>query len=85
MSITCASCKRKDLLLDKHRLNLLAKLESGEINSKKSKQQETSLARPEDTRWESHYKTLLHIESMWESVIEVIEIVNQEQWFDLLN
>jgi hypothetical protein len=85
MSITCASCKRKDLLLDKHRLNLLAKLESGEINSKKSKQQETSLARPEDTRWGSHYKTLLHIESMWESVIEVIEIVNQEQWFDLLN
>jgi hypothetical protein len=35
MSITCASCKRKYLLLDKHRLNLLAKLESGEINSKK--------------------------------------------------
>jgi hypothetical protein len=29
VSSTCASCKRKDLLLDKHWLNLLAKLESG--------------------------------------------------------
>jgi hypothetical protein len=38
MSSTCASCKRKDLLLDKHRLNLLAKLESEQINSGKAKQ-----------------------------------------------
>jgi hypothetical protein len=29
MSGICTSYKRKDLLLDKHRLNLLAKLESG--------------------------------------------------------
>jgi hypothetical protein len=64
VSSTCASCKRKDLLFDKHRLNLLAKLESGEINSGKDKQQETSLVRPGDTRWRSHYKSLLRIESM---------------------
>jgi hypothetical protein len=70
MSSTCASCKRKDLLLDKHRLNLLSKLESGQINSGKAKQQETSLARPGDIRWGSHYKTLLRIESMRESVIK---------------
>jgi hypothetical protein len=79
VSSTWAFCKRKYLLFDKHRLNLLAKLESGEINSEKGKQQETSLARPGDTRRGSHYKTLLRIESMWESVIEVLEIVNQEE------
>jgi hypothetical protein len=28
------------------------------------------LARPEDIRWGSHYKTLLRIESMRESVIK---------------
>jgi hypothetical protein len=27
----------------------------------------------------SHYKTLLHIESMWNSVIEVLEIVHQDE------
>jgi hypothetical protein len=64
MSSTFASCKRKDLLLDNHQLNLFAKLESGQINSEKGKQQETSLVRPGDTRWGSHYKSLLRIESM---------------------
>jgi hypothetical protein len=38
VSSTCASCKRKDVLLDKHRLNLLAKLKSGEIILGKGKQ-----------------------------------------------
>jgi hypothetical protein len=75
----CTSYKRKDLLLDKHRLNLLVKLESGQINSGKGKQQATSLARPRDTRWGLHYKTLLRIESMWKSVIEVLESMNQEE------
>ena len=41
--------------------------------------QQISLARPGDTRWGSHYKTLLRIETMWESVIEVLQIVNQGQ------
>jgi hypothetical protein len=67
VSSTSASCKRKDLLLHKHRLNLLSKLESGEISSGRGKQQATTLSRPEDTRWGSHYKTLLRIESMWDS------------------
>ena len=79
MNSTCASCKRKDILQHKHRLNLLSKLESGEISSRRGKQQETSLSRPGDTRWRSHYKTLLRIESMWESVIEVLESVHQDE------
>jgi hypothetical protein len=79
VSSTSASCKRKDALLHKHRLNLLSKLESGEISSGRGKQQATSLARPGETRWGSHYKTLLHIESMWDSVIEVLEIVHQDE------
>jgi hypothetical protein len=38
VSSTSISCKRKDLLLDRHRLNLLSKLESGEISSGRGKQ-----------------------------------------------
>jgi hypothetical protein len=79
VSATSASCKRKDLLLNRHRLNLLSKLERGEISSGRGKQQETSLSRLEDTRWGSHCKTLLRIESMWDSVIEVLEIVHQDE------
>ena len=74
-----SSCKRKDILLDKQRINLLAKLESGEIFSGRGKNQETSLARPGDTRWGSHYKTLVRIESMWDAVIQVLAIVHEDE------
>jgi hypothetical protein len=76
---TSASCKRKDILLDKQRCILLAKLESGDIFSGRGKNQETSLARPGDTRWGSHYTTLARIESMWEAVIEVLSIVHKDE------
>jgi hypothetical protein len=79
VSSISASSKRKDLLLHKHRLHLLSKLESGEILSGRGKQQATSLKRSGETRWGSHYKTLLHIESMWNSVKEVLEIVHQDE------
>jgi hypothetical protein len=79
VSSSSASCKRKDILLDKQRRILLAKLESGDIFSGRGKNQETSLARPEDTRWGSHYTTLARIESMWEAVIEVLGIVHKDE------
>jgi hypothetical protein len=45
VSSTSASCKRKNLLPHKHRLNLLSKLESGEISSGRGKQQAISLSK----------------------------------------
>ena len=76
---TSASGKRKDLLLDNHRTQLLGRLESGEISSGRGQHQETSLARPGDTRWGSHYKTLLRIETMWDSIIEVLSVIHDDQ------
>jgi hypothetical protein len=78
VNTTSSSCKRKDILLDKQREILLHKLKSGEISSGRGKNQATFLARPGDTRWGSHYKTLMRIESMWDPVIEVLEIVHQD-------
>lgn len=76
---TSASCKRKDLLLENHRKILLDKLESGEISSGRGQHQETSLARPGDTRWGSHYKTLLRIETLWDPIIEVLSVIHDDQ------
>ena len=73
-----ASCMRKDALLAKHHDVLLEKLESGEINTGKGLNQECSLARPGDTRWGSHLKTLLRILVMWEAVIDILEIVRKD-------
>ncbi|KAJ1279796.1 hypothetical protein BS78_04G182900 [Paspalum vaginatum] len=79
VSSISASCKRKDLLLDNHHTHLLDRLKSGEISSGRGQHQETSLARPRDTRWGSHHKTLLRIETMWDSIIEVISIIHDDQ------
>jgi hypothetical protein len=68
-----ASCMRKDALLAKHHDVLLERLESGEIITGKGLNQECSLARPGDTRWCSHLKTLLRILVMWEVVIEIVK------------
>ena len=54
-----ASCMRKDALLAKHHDVLLQKIENGEIMTGRGLNQESSLARPRDTRWGSHLKTLL--------------------------
>ncbi|XP_042423292.1 zinc finger MYM-type protein 1-like [Zingiber officinale] len=72
VNISGASCKRRDQLRKIQHDKIIAELESGEITSGKGKNQETSLARPGDTRWGSHYLTLLRLCSMWSSVIEVL-------------
>ena len=69
-----ASCMRKDALLAKHHDVLLQKLENGEITIGRGMNQESSLARPGDTRWGSHLKTLLRILVMWEAILEVLRL-----------
>ena len=65
-------------MTEKHRKNILNRLESGEIFTGRGKHQDTVLARPGDTRWGSHYTTLIRIESMWEAVVEVLKFVHED-------
>jgi len=74
-----SSCRRKDTLIADHRNTIIEKLDSGEIFSGKGKHQRTSLARPGDTRWGSHFTTLLRIENMWESVIRVLSMIHGDE------
>ncbi|KAJ1266587.1 hypothetical protein BS78_08G163800 [Paspalum vaginatum] len=74
-----ASCKRKDKLLTKHRETILNKIESGEIFKGRGLHQTTSLARPGDTRWGSHFTTLIRIESMWDSVVKVLSMIHEDE------
>jgi hypothetical protein len=46
---------------------VLDELNTRQISSGRGKHQATTLARPRDTSWGSHYRTLLRIESMWDS------------------
>ena len=76
---TSASCKRKDKLQAQHRETIIAKLESGEILRGRGRNQMTNLHRPGDTRWGSHYITLLRIESMWDSVVKVLAMIHEDE------
>ena len=76
---TCgSSCKRKDKLRQLEHEKLVEGIESGEIKSGRGLNQETSLKRPGDTRWGSHFTTLLRLKSKWSSIIEVLENVFED-------
>ncbi|XP_039123284.1 zinc finger MYM-type protein 1-like [Dioscorea cayenensis subsp. rotundata] len=51
VNIVGVSCKRRDVLLQKHHDKIVEKLEKGEIFSGRGKHQETNLGRSGDTRW----------------------------------
>ncbi|XP_042420584.1 zinc finger MYM-type protein 1-like [Zingiber officinale] len=73
VNISASSCKRVDKLRQFEHDRKVKLLERGEISSGRGLNQETSLARPGDTRWGSHHSTLCCIEQMWSSVIEVLQ------------
>ncbi|XP_042414977.1 zinc finger MYM-type protein 1-like [Zingiber officinale] len=73
VNISASSCKRADKLRQLEHDRKIKLLERGEISSGRGLNQETSLARPGDTRWGSHHSTLCRIEQMWSSVIEVLQ------------
>ncbi|KAH7688594.1 P-loop containing nucleoside triphosphate hydrolase protein [Dioscorea alata] len=75
VNATGASCKRRDQLQQHHHDRLVDQLEKVEIVSGKGKNQESSLVRPGDTRWGSHYTIILQLICMWTSILEVLQNV----------
>ncbi|XP_047949501.1 zinc finger MYM-type protein 1-like [Salvia hispanica] len=73
-----ASCKRRDLLMEKQLDKLQEALESGELLVGKGSNQERSLQRAGDTRWGSHYRSLTNLSIMFSSVIEVLQIIQED-------
>ncbi|PIA62155.1 hypothetical protein AQUCO_00200274v1 [Aquilegia coerulea] len=67
VNIVGASCKR-----------LMEAFEKGEIQSGKGLNQETNLKRSGDTRWSSHYSTLLNMIFMFPSVIDVFKDIVED-------
>ncbi|KAL5563579.1 hypothetical protein UlMin_033326 [Ulmus minor] len=90
VNIVGASSKHCDILRGKQYDKIAEALESGEILSGRGLNQEISLKRPGDTRWGSHYGTLISLIALFSSVIDVLAIVandgaNSEQRFEANN
>jgi hypothetical protein len=73
-----ASCKRKDMLRESQNSLVTEAVESGEISTGRGLNQETTLTRAGDTRWGSHYGTLLRLTSLFPSVCDVLNMIVED-------
>ncbi|KAK9050926.1 hypothetical protein SSX86_027551 [Deinandra increscens subsp. villosa] len=72
VNVVTASCKRINVAKEVQRESLGL---NPEIETGRGKNQELSLARPGDTRWSSHDKTLLRLISLYPTVFEVLKYI----------
>ena len=75
VNVVGASAKRCDILREKQQAKIVEALKSGEISTGRGLNQETSLKRAGDTRWGSHYGTLLNMIIMFSSVVDVLDVI----------
>ncbi|KAL2512353.1 General transcription factor 2-related zinc finger protein [Abeliophyllum distichum] len=74
-----ASTKRCDLLREKQSDIIIEALEKCEILSGQGLNQETTLQRSGDTRWGSHYNSLVSLLAMFSAVSDVLEMIFEDE------
>lgn len=73
LNVVGSSSKRCDMLHEKQVVVNDEALKSGDMLSGKGLNQSTTLKRPGETRWSSHYDTLISVIHMFPSIIDVLE------------
>ncbi|KAH9695103.1 TTF-type domain-containing protein [Citrus sinensis] len=82
VNVVGASAKHHAILQEKHAQVVIKALDDGELSSGQGLNQEITLKRSVDTRWGSHYGTLLSIITMFPSIVDVLEIMSNEGNFE---
>ncbi|WOH08279.1 hypothetical protein DCAR_0727717 [Daucus carota subsp. sativus] len=77
-NIVGASCKRRDLLRETQYNKVIEAIQNGDIQSGTGLHQESSLQRSGDTRWSSHYVSLVSLITMLSSVIDVLDVIVED-------
>jgi hypothetical protein len=78
INIVGASCKKMEVIREKQYARIIEGLKNGEIFSGRGLNQETSFRRYGDTRWGSHYVTIIHLLAMFSSVLDLLEIIRED-------
>ncbi|XP_028117728.1 zinc finger MYM-type protein 1-like [Camellia sinensis] len=78
VNIVGESCKRRDIVREMQAAKVAEALNTGELSSGKGLNQETNLKHAGDTRWGSHYGTLVSLASMFSTVIDVLELISED-------
>ncbi|BBH02873.1 Putative disease resistance TIR-NBS-LRR class protein [Prunus dulcis] len=75
VNVVGASCKRRDALRAQYQEELVRAFEDDCLITGRGLNQERTLKRAGDTRWNSHYGTLISIISMFPSVVNVLQMI----------
>ncbi|KAI3727780.1 hypothetical protein L6452_16400 [Arctium lappa] len=78
VTVVNSSCKRKDMLREIHKDRIQEEIGNDEIETGKGLNQEISLVRAGDTRWNSHLKTITSLISLFPEVKKVLEYVEDD-------
>ncbi|XP_078168487.1 uncharacterized protein LOC144562989 [Carex rostrata] len=78
VNVASASCKRRDQLREKQRIEILESISNLEIKTGSGLNQEMGLARPSNTRWSSHFKTLNGVITLFSATIGVLEEIEND-------
>ncbi|CAI9278088.1 unnamed protein product [Lactuca saligna] len=78
LNIIGSSYKRRDNLRIKQANKVMEALVKGELESGTGLNQEVGIKRPSDTRWGSHFSSLLNIKNIYSSICEVLEDLGRD-------
>ncbi|KAK1358124.1 hypothetical protein POM88_051380 [Heracleum sosnowskyi] len=69
------SSKRKEFLREKQAIRVVEALSLGELETGSGLNQERGLGRPSDTRWGSHFKTILNVLDLYPTILESLDAI----------
>ncbi|KAJ1296319.1 hypothetical protein BS78_01G291100 [Paspalum vaginatum] len=78
LNVLGMSCKKISMLRVAQAEYMIEALKLGEIEIGQGLNQEMGLARPGDTRWGSHYKTVMHVMALYPSIKKVLSKIGKE-------
>ncbi|KAK9713561.1 hypothetical protein RND81_06G035300 [Saponaria officinalis] len=78
LNVIGLSCKRLEMVRVVLAQKVLQALELGEIESGQGLNKELGLSRPGDTRWGSHFKSILNLMALYSTIIEVLVNVGED-------
>ncbi|KAK9671924.1 hypothetical protein RND81_12G064000 [Saponaria officinalis] len=77
LNLVGSSPKRKEIFRERQAKHVLKELYLGEIKSGSGLNQELGLSRPGDTRWHSHFKTILNVLTLYPTILDVIDTIGE--------
>ncbi|XP_074282838.1 uncharacterized protein LOC141607386 [Silene latifolia] len=81
VNVIGSTCKRYDVFRELRAIRIVEAINNGDRDTGRGLNQELAIKRPGDTRWGSHYRSLLNLLECFLNVIDVLEFI----YNDVLN